>query len=49
MSNVLQNVALNILTIPDCAGLEPNLIRDSKKQICAGNMTGGKGVCISKF
>jgi hypothetical protein len=49
MSNVLQNVALNILTYNDCAGVGSNLIKDSNKQICAGNMAGRKGVCKSKF
>jgi hypothetical protein len=49
MSNILQNVALNILTFTDCVNVGSHLIKDSNKQICAGNMAGGKGVCTSKF
>jgi hypothetical protein len=48
-SNVLQNVALNILTYPDCADEGTIYITDNKRQICAGDMAGGKGVCTSKF
>ncbi len=47
MSNILQNVALSILTYTDCAGV--GSIKDFNQQICAGNMAGGKGVCRCKF